>query len=462
MEPLLLVEDKPELRAMLRKALERAGHSVDEAADGSTAVNKIRSRRYLLVLSDLKLPGCSGLEVLRESKQADPTIPVILITAFGSIEEAVAAMKDGAFDFIQKPVDLEHLNLLVARAAQQQELLRENLLLREEYTARYGFPRIVGEHPAMQAVTQQVQRLAATDSTVLLLGESGTGKELFARAIHALSPRRSHPFVALNCAAIPEGLVENELFGHERGAYTGAGSRKIGKMELAHRGTIFLDEIGELPIAIQSKLLRVLEEKRFDRVGGTQSTEVDVRILAATNKDLRAAVAAKIFREDLFFRIAGVPITIPPLRERGNDVLLLADAFLDRFRREFRKPALQLTDQARDALLAYQWPGNVRELQNTMERAAILSDGNEIDDAALLLSPQRPSEGQMPAGMLNETFSWEGTMQDVSARALEYVERFKIGAALQSSRWNKTRAAEQLGISYKTLLTKIRALGLEE
>jgi len=461
-EPLLLVEDKPELRAMLRKALERAGHSVDEAADGSAAVNKIRSRRYLLVLSDLKLPGCSGLEVLRASKQADPTIPVILITAFGSIEEAVAAMKDGAFDFIQKPVDLEHLNLLVARAAQQQELLRENLLLREEYTARYGFPRIVGEHPSMQAVTQQVQRLAATDSTVLLLGESGTGKELFARAIHALSPRRSHPFVALNCAAIPEGLVENELFGHERGAYTGAGSRKIGKMELAHRGTIFLDEIGELPIAIQSKLLRVLEEKRFDRVGGTQSTEVDVRIIAATNKDLRAAVAAKMFREDLFFRIAGVPITIPPLRERGNDVLLLADAFLDRFRREFRKPELQLTDQAREALLAYQWPGNVRELQNTMERAAILSDGNAIDAAALQLSAQRPSEGQMPAGMLNESFSWEGTMQDVSARALEYVERFKIGTALQSSRWNKTRAAEQLGISYKTLLTKIRALGLEE
>ena len=462
MEPLLLVEDKPELRAMLRKALERAGHSVDEAADGSTAVNKIRSRRYLLVLSDLKLPGCSGLEVLHQSKQADPTIPVILITAFGSIEEAVAAMKDGAFDFIQKPVDLEHLNLLVARAAQQQELLRENLLLREEYTARYGFPRIVGEHPTMQAVTQQVQRLATTDSTVLLLGESGTGKELFARAVHGLSTRRSHPFVALNCAAIPEGLVENELFGHERGAYTGAGSRKIGKMELAHRGTIFLDEIGELPIAIQSKLLRVLEEKRFDRVGGTQSTEVDVRILAATNKDLRAAVAARVFREDLFFRIAGVPITIPPLRDRGNDVHLLADAFLDRFRREFRKPALQLTDQARDALLAYQWPGNVRELQNTMERAAILSDGNEIDAAALQLSAQRPSEGQMPAGMLSESFSWEGTMQDVSARALEYVERFKIGAALQSSRWNKTRAAEQLGISYKTLLTKIRALGLEE
>ena len=461
-EPLLLVEDKTELRAMLRKALERAGYAVDEAADGSAAVNKIRSRRYLVVLSDLKLPGCSGLEVLRESKQADSTIPVILITAYGSIEEAVAAMKDGAFDFIQKPVDLDHLNLLVARAAQQQELLRENLLLREEYTARYGFPRIIGEHPSMQAATMQVQRVAATDSTILLLGESGTGKELFARAIHGLSPRRTQPFVALNCAAIPEGLVENELFGHERGAYTGAGARKIGKMELAHRGTIFLDEIAELPIAIQSKLLRVLEEKRFDRVGGTQSTEVDVRIVAATNKDLHAAVAARMFREDLYFRVAGVPITLPPVRERGNDVLLLADAFLERFRTEFRKPALELTEQARTALLAYSWPGNVRELQNTMERAAILSDGKNIDAAAMQLSAPRPAEGDMPSGMLEESFSWEGTLQDVGARAIECVERFKIDAALRASKWNKTRAAEQLGISYKTLLTKIRALGLEE
>src|SRR5271169_747639 len=215
MEPLLLVEDKPELRAMLRKALERAGYTVDEAPDGSSAVAKVQSRRYLLVLTDLKLPGCSGLDVLRESKLADPTIPVILITAFGSVEEAVTAMKQGAFDFIQKPVDLDHLHLLVERAAREQELLRENLLLREEYAARYGFPRIVGEHPAMQEATQQTQRVAVTDSTVLLLGESGTGKELFARAVHHLSHRRDQPFVALNCAAIPEGLVENELFGHE-------------------------------------------------------------------------------------------------------------------------------------------------------------------------------------------------------------------------------------------------------
>jgi DNA-binding NtrC family response regulator len=462
MEPLLLVEDKSELRAMLRKALERSGYTVDEAPDGSAAVAKIRARRYLLVLTDLKLPGCSGLDILRESKQADPSVPVILITAFGSIEEAVTAMKEGAFDFIQKPVDLEHLNLLVARAAREQELLRENLLLREEYSARYGFPRIVGEHPSMQAATQQVQRVAATDSTVLLLGDSGTGKELFARAVHHLSNRREQPFVALNCAAIPEGLVENELFGHERGAYTGAGARKVGKMELAHRGTIFLDEIAELPLAIQSKLLRVLEERRFERVGGTQSIDVDVRILAATNKDLQAAVAAKAFREDLYFRVAGVPITIPPLRDRGDDVLLLADIFLDRFRREFRKPALTITAQARAALRSYSWPGNVRELQNAIERAAILCDGDAIDIAALQLPAPRPSEDEMPAGMLDDGFSWEGTLQEVSTHAIEHVEKFKIEAALRGSKWNKTRAAEQLGVSYKTLLNKIRALGIAE
>ncbi|MGO9642904.1 MAG: sigma-54-dependent transcriptional regulator [Candidatus Acidiferrales bacterium] len=461
MEPLLLVEDKAELRAMLRKALERAGYEVDEAPDGTSAVNKIRARRYLLVLTDLKLPGCSGLDVLRESKQADATVPVILITAYGSIEDAVSAMKDGAFDFIQKPVDLDHLKLLVERAARQQELLRENLLLREEYSARYGFPRIVGESEPMREVTHQVQRVAPTDSTVLLLGQSGTGKELFARAIHHLSSRREHPFVALNCAAIPEGLVENELFGHERGAYTGAGARKIGKIELAHHGTIFLDEIGDLPLPTQAKLLRVLEERRFDRVGGTQAVDVDVRILAATNKNLRLAVQAKSFREDLYFRLAAVPITIPTLAERVDDVLLLAGHFLERFRREFRKPGLELSDEARIALRDYAWPGNVRELQNTIERAAILSDGTVIHPDDLQLPAMKPATGDMPSGMMDENFDWGGTLEDVASRAVAHVERYKIEAALRSTKWNKTRAAEQLGVSYKTLLNKIRSLGLE-
>lgn len=461
LEPILLVEDKAELRAMLRKALERAGYSVDEAPDGNVAIEKVRSRRYLLVLSDLKLPGHSGIEVLREAKRVEPTLPVILLTAYGSVEEAVTAMKDGAFDFIQKPVDLDHLKVLLDRAAKQQELLRENLLLRSEYAARYGFPQIVGEHQTMKDASRMTQRVAATDSTVLLLGESGTGKELFARAIHHLSPRADSPFVALNCAAIPEGLVENELFGHERGAYTGAGARKIGKIELAHRGTLFLDEIGELPLSIQSKLLRVLEEQTFERVGGTQEIEVNVRIITATNKDLQAAVTAKTFREDLFFRISAVPITIPPLRERGEDVLLLADYFLERFRREFHKPALALSEDARGQLRTYPWPGNVRELQNAIERAAILANDEQIDAAGLQLPTAKPLAADLPQGMLDEGFEWDGPLEEVSQRAVAHVESFKIQNALRETKWNKTRAAEKLGVSYKTLLNKIRTLGLE-
>jgi DNA-binding NtrC family response regulator len=461
MEPVLLVEDKPELRAMLRKALERSGYTVDEAPDGSAAVDKVRSRRYQLVLSDLKLPAVSGIDVLREAKRVEPTLPVILVTAYGSVEEAVTAMKEGAFDFIQKPVDLDHLKLLLERASKQQELLRENLLLREEYAARYGFPRIVGEHPAMKDASQMTQRVAATDSTVLLLGESGTGKELFARAIHHLGTRQEYPFVALNCAAIPEGLVENELFGHERGAYTGAGARKIGKLELAHRGTLFLDEIGELPLAIQAKLLRVLEERKFERVGGTQEIEVNVRILTATNKDLRAAVAEKVFRDDLYFRISAVPITIPPLRDRGDDVVLLAEHFIERFKREFRKPSLKLTVDAQARLRTYSWPGNVRELQNAIERAAILVTGSDIDAESLQLPAAKPTVEELPDGMLEERFLWEGPLDEVSQRAVAHVERFKIHNALRESKWNKTRAAEKLGVSYKTLLHKIRSLGLE-
>jgi len=461
MEPVLLVEDKAELRAMLRKALERAGYTVEEAPDGNAAIDKVRSRRYLMVLTDLKLPGHSGIDVLREARRVEPTLPVIIMTAYGSVEEAVTAMKEGAFDFIQKPVDLDHLKLLLERAARQQELLRENLLLREEYAARYGFPRIVGEHPSMNDASNMTQRVAATDSTVLLLGESGTGKELFARAVHHLSPRAEQPFVALNCAAIPEGLVENELFGHERGAYTGAGARKMGKLELAHRGTLFLDEIGELPLAIQSKLLRVLEERRFERVGGTQEIEANVRIVTATNKDLRAAVADKTFREDLYFRISAVPITIPPLRDRGDDVILLAEHFLERFKREFRKPALVLTAAARARLRTYPWPGNVRELQNAIERAAILANGADIDSEALQLPTAKPTPEELPDGMLEERFLWEGPLEEVSQRAVAHVERFKIQNALRESKWNKTRAAEKLGVSYKTLLTKIRGLGLE-
>jgi DNA-binding NtrC family response regulator len=461
MEPILLVEDKAELRAMLVKALGKAGYAVEEVADGATAMQHLRQRRFLVVLTDLKLPGASGLEVLQAAKESDPELPVIVMTAYGSIEEAVAAMKDGAFDFIQKPLDLAHLKLLIDRAARQQELLRENLLLREEYAARYGFPRIVGEHPRMKQLGQMVQRVAGADAAVLLLGESGTGKELIARAIHHLSPRRERPFLALNCAAIPEALVENELFGHEKGAYTGAGARKVGKLELAHSGTVFLDEIGELPLVVQTKLLRVLEEKRFERVGGTLTIEVDVRIVTATNKDLRAAVENKSFREDLYFRISAVPVEIPPLRERGDDVLRLADHFLARYRAEFRKPNLTLSDAAQRRLADYPWPGNVRELQNAIERAVILADGEVIDAEGLHLPAPRPAPGEVPAGMVAEDFSWQGPLEDVTQRAVAHVERRMIESALREARWNKTRAAELLGVSFKTLQSKMRALGID-
>ena len=447
---------------MLRKALERAGYEVDAAPDGAAAIQKVRARRYLLVITDLKMPGASGLDVLRETKQADPTIPVLLLTAFGSVEEAVTAMKEGAFDFLQKPVDLDHLKLLVQRAARQQELLRENLLLREEYAARYGFPRIVGEHASIQEVSQQIQRVAGTDSTVLLLGESGTGKELFALAVHHLSARREQPFVALNCAAIPEGLVENELFGHEKGAFTGAGARKIGKLDLAHRGTLFLDEIGELPLGSQAKLLRVLEEHRFDRVGGTQTVDVDVRIVVATNRNLQKLVEEKHFREDLYFRISAVPLTIPPLRDRGNDVLLLAQHFLEKYSREFAKPGLELSPDALERLLQYRWPGNVRELQNTMERAVILADGMSIQPSTLQLPASKPNTNHLPDGMLPEQFKWEGSLEEVTRRAINHIEHVMLENTLRECKWNKTRAAEKLGVSPKTLLAKMRSARLEE
>ena len=414
------------------------------------------------MLTDLKMPGASGLEVLRESKQADSTIPVILLTAFGSVDEAVSAMKEGAFDFIQKPVDLDHLKLLVERATRQQELLRENLVLREEFAARYGFPRIVGESAAMLSVSQQLQKVAATEATVLLLGESGTGKELFARAIHHISDRRDQPFIALNCAAIPESLVENELFGHEKGAFTGAGNRKVGKIELAQRGTLFLDEIGELPLASQAKLLRVLEERRFERVGGTQSIDVDVRIVVATNRDLADRIREKLFREDLYFRISAVPLTIPPLRERGDDIDILADHFLEKFSRELGKPPLTLGAEARRRLREYPWPGNVRELQNALERAVILAEGFTINHELLVSKPAAVNTEGLPANLVPDPFCWEGSFDEVTARAQLHVERVLLENALRHSRWNKTRAAERLGITPKTLLAKMRATGLEE
>ncbi|MFS8085920.1 MAG: sigma-54-dependent transcriptional regulator [Acidobacteriota bacterium] len=454
MPDILLVEDKESLRRVLRLTLEHAGYSVTEAADAREAVTEIGRVPHKIVLTDLRMPNGSGLDVLRAARAADGNVPVIVMTAYGSIDEAVQAMKDGAHDFLQKPVDSNHLLLLVGRALEQLRLRTENILLREEWSKHYGFPRIIGESEAIKRVVAETQRVAQTEATVLLLGESGTGKELFARAVHHLSNRRDKPFVAINCAAIPETLIENELFGHERGAFTGANDRRLGKFELASGGTVFLDEIGELPLAVQGKLLRVIEEKSVDRIGGRGPVPVDVRVVAATNKDLRAAVDNGEFRGDLFFRLAVFPIEIPPLRDRGEDVILLARQFAAQLGKELRGREATISDTSLAALRAHRWSGNVRELENAIERACILADDVQLEPRDLGFVAKDTGDPALFG------FDSTGTLGEAAARAVQLVERRKIAETLTAHNGNKTRAAETLGVSYKTLLTKIKEYNL--
>lgn len=455
MPDILLVEDKESLRRVLRLTLENAGYSVSEAADARDAITQISQSPHKLVLTDLRMPHGSGLDVLRAAKNLDPDVPVIVMTAFGSIDEAVQAMKDGAHDFLQKPVDSNHLLLLVERALDQAKLRTENILLREEWSTRYGFPRIIGESETLKRAVGETQRVAQTEATVLLLGESGTGKELFARAVHHLSNRRDKPFVAINCAAIPETLIENELFGHERGSFTGASDRRLGKFELASGGTVFLDEIAELPLAVQGKLLRVIEEKVVDRIGGRGPIPVDVRLVAATNKDLKTAADNGEFRGDLFFRLAVFPVRIPALRERAEDVVLLANHFAAQLGKELRRREAKLSDAAVDSLRAHSWPGNVRELENAIERACILTDTMVLEPKDLGLGVAVDGEGPQPG-----TLDLSGTLSEVTHRAVSLLERTKIAETLKVNDGNKTKTAEDLGISYKTLLTKIRDYNL--
>src|SRR6266571_2121548 len=454
---ILLVEDKDSLRQMLSTAIRKAGYVVDEASDGDAAAKKIRRQPYQLVLTDLRLPSLSGLEILKIQKEVDSTIPVLLMTAFGTIEEAVEAMKHGAFDFVPKPVDIAHLMLLIDRALEQRRLLIENMLLKEEFQRAYGIPKIIGDSPAIQAVSQAIQRVAPTDATVLLTGESGTGKEVFSRAIHQLSSRRDKPFVTVNCAAIPHTLIENELFGHEKGSYTGAFARKIGKFELADQGTMFLDEIGELHLSVQAKVLRVIEEQCFERIGGLETIRVDTRVVAATNRNLQELVEKKEFREDLFFRLSVIPIHIPPLRERISDVRLLAQFFVEKFSKDLHRQGLQLSPEGAKALEEYSWPGNVRELQNTIERAVILCDGETIQPGDLNFAFQNRKRPEDFAHYLDLS----GSLSEVSTRAACVAEKAKIKQVLDLSNWNKTQAAEMLNVSYKTLLNKVKEYELE-
>ena len=459
--PILIVEDKDSLRAMLRHALEGHGHTVLEAQDETEAVQELRRTRPVVVLTDLKLPVGDGFGVLRAAKELDPDLPVVVMTAYGSIQDAVTAMREGALDFLAKPIDPDHLLLIVERAIAQRRMLTEYIVLKEELAERRGAPRIIGEDGKLRQVSQQLHRAAATDATVLLEGESGTGKELFARALHALSPRADGPFVAINCAAIPESLLESELFGYEKGAFTGATQRKPGRFELAHRGTLFLDEIGDLPLALQAKILRAIEEKRFERVGGTQSLHVDVRVVAATNRNLKQRVTERQFREDLYFRLCVFPIQIPPLRERGADVLILARHFVERFCKDLNKKPLTLAPTAIEELEAYPWPGNVRELQNCIERAVILTEGDTIHQRHLNLAFRRAPS---PEPCINpwDQIDLSGTMAEALRRVSGEVERRKIEVALQAAGGDKAQAADALRLGYKVLLQRLKAHGISD
>ena len=456
MERILIVEDKESMAQMLRETLELAGYEVMIAKDGGEGIKRIRDSKIDLVLTDLKLPKKDGMEILKASKEENSLIPVIVMTAFGSVETAVSAMKLGAYDFITKPLDTDYLQLLIDRALRNQRLVTENMLLKDALSHHAGMPDIIGKSPQMLEVAENIRKVSSTKTTVLLLGESGTGKELFARAIHDLSPRRDHPFVAINCAAIPKELLESELFGHEKGAFTGAGEKKLGKLELADRGTVFLDEIGEMDLGLQAKVLRALQEGEIDRVGGAHPIKVDIRIIAASNRDLEAAVKEHSFREDLFYRLSVFPITAPPLRERKDDIPVLAEHFLAACAAEMNTPRKRVSQTAMDTLKSYHWKGNVRELENVIERAMILCEGDTITGEHLRLAPFASPE----AMLMN--IPMEGTLEEAAHTALSAAETLRIRKALESTHGNKTRAAEILKVSYKTLLTKIKDYGIEK
>ena len=451
---ILLVEDKDSLRAMLRLALEAQGHAVIEARDEPEAVAALRDSQPAVVLSDLRLPIGDGLGVLRAAKEADPELPVIVMTAHGSIQDAVAAMKQGALDFLAKPVDPEHLLLLVERALAQRRLLNEYRLLKEEAAARRGGPHIIGDSQALRLAMTAIDRAANSDTTVLLEGESGTGKELCARALHDRSRRSAGPFVAINCAAIPDTLLEAELFGYERGAFTGANQRKLGRFELAQRGTLFLDEIGEMPMTVQAKMLRAIETRKIERLGGGASIQLDVRIVAATNRGLRQAVAARQFREDLYFRLSVFPVEVPALRDRREDIPKLAHHFVERVCRDVGKK-MTLSPEAVAELLAHSWPGNIRELQNAMERAVILADGDTLLPRHLSLSPVPKSGSSIDPW---ERIDLSGSLAEATARTVAETERRKIQQALHDADGDRGRAADLLQINYKALEVKLREL----
>jgi len=449
---ILVVDDDPSHRTMLRTLLSGWGYAVSEADDGSAAVRKVRDQPFDLVLMDIRMIRMSGLDALPEIKGFNPAIPVIIMTAYSSVETAVEALKAGAYDYLTKPLDFDELRITMERAMDHVHLREENRLLRESLGSRFDRGSIIGRSQAMEKLLETVAQVAPTEATVLLTGESGTGKEMIAGAVHYNGPRRDSPFVKINCAAITESLLESELFGHEKGAFTGAYRRKEGKFFLAHKGSIFLDEISEMSPAMQVKLLRVLQEREFTRVGGDEVVRVNVRVIAATNKDLLAEIGAGRFREDLFYRLNVVTLTLPPLRQRKEDIPLLAQHFLKVFAEKNRKNIKGLTPQAMDRLLRHEWPGNVRELMNAVERGVVMGQSQYLDTEDLTLIPEGSSADRNYP-------SKEGSLAELP---LEEVEKATILKALDASSGNKSETARKLGITRKTLLAKLRKYGVEK
>ncbi len=447
MSNILVIDDKDSMREMLKASLAADGYDVETAETGDVGVARSKEKHFDVILTDLRMPDISGMDVLSQVRQVDPDSAVIVMTAYGTIETAVEAMKKGAFDFLQKPFDTGHLRMIVERALENQRLVAENNLLREELAESLGFTDIIGTSEKMIEVMRLVQKVASSDTTILLTGESGTGKELFARAIHSLSSRKTKPYITINCAAIPGELLENELFGSEKGAFTSSHARKMGKFEIASGGTIFLDEIGDLEFSLQAKLLRVLQEQTFERLGGTKPIKVDVRIITATNMNLQEAIAKKRFREDLFYRLSVFPIHIPPLRERREDIVPLASYFINKYWRQMKKGEKTLSREALQILERYHWPGNVRELENTVERAIILAEGKKIKPEHLAIRLSTSEDVRLREG---------AGLKEVGQMAQMQAERAMIIRVLNQTRGNKRKTADILQIDYTTLFEKIK------
>ncbi len=459
-ECILVVDDSPDIRFTMSEVLKTKGFSVESASDGQEAIEVLDKRFFDIVLTDLSMPRKSGMDVLRFVTQNSPETICIIITGYGSIQGAVEALKMGAYDYLCKPIKPDEVTILIDKALELRDLRRENRNLKKELKDKYGFENIVGTSKAMQNVFSLVEKVADSDSTVLITGESGTGKELIAHAIHYASDRKDGPFIPVNCAAIPEELLESELFGHEKGAFTHAIKTRIGRFELANKGTIFLDEIGEMPPSLQVKLLRVLQERKFERVGGVKTISVDIRVVAATNQDLEEAVKKGRFREDLFYRLNVIPIHVPPLRERRSDIALLAKHFLKRYCQGKRKCVKGITDEALDILSRYDWPGNVRELENIIERMVILANGDTItkDDLPAQIVEKAAGAGGLASlsGSAME-FPEEGLSL---SQAVSELEKRLILMALERTGGVKNRAAKLLKMNRTTLIEKMKKLGL--